>query len=100
MSSNRGIEVRFTFPAGLHVTEHLKSFTSARARNLEIMRLAENALLTQKGVTLAPPVERDPVAEEVDRGSPTHTEVQEVEQDREKTSESALSTMNLMSIGD
>jgi hypothetical protein len=99
MSSNRGIEVRFTFPAGLHVTEHLRGFTSARARNMEIMRLAENALLAQKGVTLAPSVEQSGTQNantesltRNDSGEPTET----VEEESEGN---ALASMNLMSIG-
>jgi len=99
MSSNRGIEVRFTFPAGLHVTEHLRSFTSARARNMEIMRLAENALLAQKGVTLTPPVEQSDTQNANNESLAQHDTSEPADTVKEKSGESALASMNLMSIG-
>lgn len=100
MSSNRGIEVRFTFPAGLQITEHLRTFKSSRARNMEIMRLAENALLTQQGVALSPSVEHEKDhAQQSQNSSPQAETAPRVEEKEQPSEQSALSSMNLMTIG-
>lgn len=99
MSSQQGIPVRFTLPPGLHITDHLSKFTSARARNLEIMRLAENALLAQKGVTFGPPANTDEPDNKDKKEVPEEKTSEYADNNNEGIQSNALSSVDLTSIG-